>query len=48
MSTTITLERSATDSLLTAYLTAVADEGERLVAAAEAGDWDAPIAACPG
>lgn len=48
MSTTTTIERSTTDSLLTDHLVSLAEEGERFASTAEAGDWDAPIAACPG
>lgn len=43
-----TIERPTTDPVLTAYLASVAAEGQRFAGVVEAGDWDAPIAACPG
>ncbi len=48
MSATATIDPLLTDSLLTAYITSAAEEGERFASVADAGDWDAPIAACPG
>lgn len=45
--TTSTITRSHTTSAAD-YIAACSREGARFASVAEAGDWDAPIAACPG